>query len=159
MCRNLVHNSLIIKGKFSHKIWKTLLLLEKKRYLYIVKQDNIQVKVNEVWEILVPTSMIVQTPNGLVSKHVNLRHHKVFDNYVKKVTGGLTIMKPSKGIWISEETNTEYQERMIPVRIACSEDQIKQIAIFCLAHYNQEAMFMMQVSSKSFIISKDKQIS
>lgn len=98
----------------------------------------------ELWEILVPT--IIGT------RPVRTKHHKMWDNFVKKVSGGLTILKPAKGIWIEPETKTVYDERVIPVRIACTKNQILQIINFTINHYKQKAVMAYKLSSEVLII-------
>lgn len=98
----------------------------------------------QLWEILVPC----QFNDG---KPVRTRHHREWDKVVRKITGGLTIFKPVKGQW--EHEGTLYVERVIPVRIACTEAQIRKIAKFSLTHYRQLAVFVSLVSEKVLIIN------
>jgi hypothetical protein len=70
---------------------------------------------------------------------------------VRKKTGGLTIYKASMGHWIDASTNKLYKEIMIPVRIACSEEVIEEIAKFTLYHYQQIAVMVTLISEKSII--------
>lgn len=99
----------------------------------------------ELWEILVPCKYEdTQTP-------VKTRHHKNFDKYVLKLTSGMTILKPSKGFWVSDKL---YEDRMIPVRIGCTEKQIRQIASFALTHYRQKAICCYKVSDIFLILEK-----
>jgi hypothetical protein len=99
----------------------------------------------EVWEILVPYKM--------GRKNVQVPYHKIWDEFVRNIAGGLTIQKVSKGQWISPSGKL-HKELMIPVKIACTESQIRLIADFTLKHYRQEAVFLMRISDKAFIISK-----
>lgn len=105
-----------------------------------------QVIENKLWEILVP-----EANNS--GQDYPISYHQIWDEYVKNVTGGLTILKPAKGIWVSND-GVEYKERMIPVRIQCSEETICEIAGYTLRHYDQEAVMFHLVSEKSFIINK-----
>jgi hypothetical protein len=104
---------------------------------------------NELWEILVPAS------NNKGTKFT-YEHHKEWDAFVKNVTGGLTVMKPAKGQWVSPVTGVEYLDRMIPCRIACSEEQIEKIIAFTIKHYSQEAVMAYQVSTKVIIKYKNQ---
>ena len=70
---------------------------------------------SELWEILVPT----QYPSG---KPIRTRFHRVWDEKVRAITGGLTILAVAKGTWTSPDGEV-FRERMIPVRIACQEDR------------------------------------
>lgn len=94
---------------------------------------------NKLYEILVPT-----VRNG---KPVRTRHHKEWDKYVRGLSGGLTILKPAKGIWIEPSSGELFEERMIPVRIACTEKQIKKISEFTRSHYDQIAVMYYELSS------------
>ena len=71
-----------------------------------------------LWEILVPTIM-----DG---KSVKTKYHRKWDEMVRAISNGLTILKPAKGEWVSSSGEL-FAERMIPVRIACSEDAIEDI--------------------------------
>lgn len=71
----------------------------------------------ELWEIMVPCQYNDGTP-------VRTRHHKAWDEKVMRVAGGLTVLKPGHGTWVNE--GTVYQERMIPVRIMCTEQQMEK---------------------------------
>jgi hypothetical protein len=88
-------------------------------------------------------------------KPIRTRHHKEWDKVVRKVAGGLTIYKPAKGQWVDSSTDNLYAERVIPVRIACTENQIKQIAKFTISHYKQLAVMIYVVSDKVLIIKAD----
>ncbi len=96
-----------------------------------------------VWEILVPTVM----PNG---RPIRTRRHRVWDAQVRQITGGLTIMPPVRGQWISPEDEL-YQERMIPVRIACTRVQMDTIADMTAKFYSQLAIMYYHISSEVVI--------
>jgi hypothetical protein len=96
-----------------------------------------------LWEILVPTQK--NNPAGK-NKYYTLRYHRLWDEKVRKITGGLTIMTPAKGQWVSPSGDL-FVERMIPVRIMCTADQIEEIADMTAAHYNQLAIFYYLVSN------------
>jgi hypothetical protein len=95
----------------------------------------------QLWEILVPTEMI----RGGEMKPISVRYHQIWDENVRKIAGGLTIFKPAKGQWLSP-SNELHMERMIPVRIACTEQQIDEIADMSAAYYNQEAIMRYRIS-------------
>lgn len=82
-----------------------------------------------LWEILVPT---VRRQDG---KPIRTRFHRVWDAKVRFIAGGLTILSPVKGQWISPD-NELFSERMIPVRIACSREHIALIADFTASYYD-----------------------
>jgi predicted HAD superfamily Cof-like phosphohydrolase len=93
----------------------------------------------ELWEILVPCVM-----NG---KPVRTRHHKEWDKVVRSFAGGLTILMPAKGQWIEPGTSELHEERVIPVRIACTRKQIHRIVEFTIKHYQQKAVMAYLLSS------------
>ena len=92
-----------------------------------------------MWEILVPAS------NNKDLKF-SYEHHKEWDEYVKSVAGGLTINKTAKGEWISPD-GTLFKDRMIPVRIMCTEFEIEKIIQFTIKWYKQEAVLAYEVSN------------
>jgi hypothetical protein len=98
-----------------------------------------------LYEILVPTQMNSGKP-------IRTRYHRVWDEKVRKISGGLTIMAPVKGQWVSAD-EVLYRERMIPVRIACPPDKIEQIADMTAKYYEQEAV-MYYLLSKEVTIKK-----
>lgn len=86
-------------------------------------------------------------------KPVRTRHHKEWDKVVRKVAGGLTIFKPSKGQWVQPDTNQLFEERMIPVRVACNEKQLDAILKHTLRHYKQHAVMAYEVSQRVKILN------
>jgi hypothetical protein len=98
---------------------------------------------NELWEILVPTEMD--------SIEITKDYHKEWDEFVRSISGGLTLMYPSQGQWVEPKSGELYMELMIPVRIACSEQQIDYIIDFTLSHYKQKAVMAYQLSTKVII--------
>lgn len=94
---------------------------------------------DELWEILVPASS--------KEKEFSYEHHKKWDEYVKSLAGGLTIMKTAKGEWINPD-GVLYSDRMIPVRIKCKRSDIKKIIDFTIKHYDQEAVLAYNISNE-----------
>lgn len=103
---------------------------------------------DSIWEILVPT-MMNDNP-------VRTKHHKEWDKLVKKITGGLTITPPGKGYWVDPNGET-VTERVIPVRIKCSENAMNEIADITARHYNQDAVMFYKISDDVRIINYNKQ--
>lgn len=101
---------------------------------------------NEVylWEILVPT---IRRDSA---KPYRTRFHRVWDAKVRTISGGLTILTPVKGQWISPSRQL-LAERMIPVRISCTRDQINQIIDMTLKYYEQQAIFCYRISDEVII--------
>jgi len=93
----------------------------------------------ELWEILVPTVR----PDG---RPIHTRFHKVWDEKVRVISGGLTILQPAKGQWVHPEEGTLLAERMIPVRIMCTRHEIEQIIDITLEYYDQVAVMAYRVS-------------
>ncbi len=93
-----------------------------------------------LYEILVPTVR----NNG---RPIRLRFHKIWDQKVREIAGGMTILSPARGQWVSE-TGELFVERMIPVRIACTKEQIEQIADFTRTYYDQKVILFYLVSNE-----------
>ena len=99
----------------------------------------------KLWEILVPTVRNDGRP-------FRLRYHRVWDERVKAIAGGLTVVTPVRGTWVSP-TSEVFKERMIPVRIMCTRDEIMEIARMSKTYYEQEAIMVYKVSDEVFIRS------
>ncbi len=99
----------------------------------------------KLYEILVPTMY------GDTIKPIRTKHHKKWDERVKKLSGGLTILTPGKGIWVHE--GVDYSERVIPVRIMCEEDVMKKIVEITLQHYRQKAVMYYVLSTECYIVN------
>jgi hypothetical protein len=97
----------------------------------------------QLWEILVPT---VRKDGGFYTT----RFHRVWDGKVREISGGLTVLHPTKGQWVSPSGELCI-ERMIPVRIACTEQQIEMISDITASYYQQEAVLYYRVSDKVVI--------
>lgn len=100
-----------------------------------------------LWEIMVPTV----SNDG---KPFRTRYHRVWDAKVREISGGLTIFKPVVGQWLSEDEQL-FKERMIPVRIACTEEQIHEIIDYTIKYYDQLAVMAYVISEKVIIKDKD----
>jgi hypothetical protein len=105
----------------------------------------------KIWCILIPTLKAKEAKNPFFRK----RHHKVWDNFVRDITGGLTIFATGKGQWVNDE-NEVVEERVIPVNIACTDKQLKSIIEFTIKHYDQDALMYYKVSDEVFLIKRDK---
>lgn len=98
----------------------------------------------KLYEILVPTIY------GDTMKPIRTKHHKRWDERVKKLSGGLTILTPGRGSWVHE--GVDYTERVIPVRIMCEEKIMQKIVAITLQHYRQKAVMYYVLSSECFIV-------
>lgn len=77
---------------------------------------------------------------------IRTRYHKVWDEKVRKITNGLTIMPPAKGQWL--HGNQLFTERMIPVRIACTREQMEKISDMTAKYYSQLAIMYYLISDE-----------
>lgn len=101
----------------------------------------------EMWEILVPT---IRRRTGVPYR---TRYHRVWDRKVREITGGLTITPPVIGQWIYG--SELFKERMIPVRIACTREQIDKIVDFTLEYYDQLAVMAYKICDEVIIRHAD----
>jgi hypothetical protein len=99
-----------------------------------------------MWEILVPTERRL-----FPGKYYTTRYHRVWDAKVRAITGGLTIMAPAKGQWIHPATGELFRERMIPVRIIATRDQIDKVIDLTLSYYDQLAVLCYKISDEVII--------
>lgn len=100
----------------------------------------------QLWEILVPTVR----NNGVPFR---VRYHRVWDAHVRSVSGGMTILPVAKGQWV--DGDKLYAERMIPVRILATREQMLSIVDFTLKYYHQEAVLAYQISNDVILRRKD----
>ena len=99
---------------------------------------------SQLWEILVPTARNSGKP-------FRTRHHREWDKRVRRISGGLTIMQPAKGQWISP-TGALFAERVIPVRIICTREQIDKIIEITIKHYDQLAVLAYKISDEVVLV-------
>lgn len=92
-----------------------------------------------LYEILVPTV-------SRTGKPFRTRYHKVWDKHVEGISGGLTILTPGKGTWLHEGQTV--RERMIPVRIMCTREEIDKIVDMTIRYYDQLAVMAYRVSDE-----------
>lgn len=95
-----------------------------------------------MWEILVPT----YSNEG---KPFRTRHHREWDKYVLKISGGQTILTPVMGRWLDE--GELYNDRNIPVRFIATEKEMKLVAERTKKHYSQLRVCVTKLG-ESFII-------
>jgi len=95
-----------------------------------------------LYEILVPCNWNDGTP-------VRTRHHREWDKRVRKIANGMTILRPGKGQWVHE--NQLYEDRVIPVRVFCTQDDMKKIAHITIRHYEQEAVMYYPIAEWAMI--------
>jgi hypothetical protein len=100
--------------------------------------------VKKLWQILVPQE-------DISGEFIPVEIHNKWDRLVREVTGGLTIHRSAKGNWISSNGKLVV-ERMIPVTIHCSKEQMRDIAYMTKRFYNQEAIMYWKISDDVFIV-------
>ena len=96
-----------------------------------------------MWEILVPTV-------SNEGKPYRTRYHRVWDAKVREIAGGLTILRPAIGQWVSPDGDL-FKERMIPVRVMCTEEEINKIIKITIDYYDQIAVLATLVSTKCIL--------
>ena len=100
-----------------------------------------------LWEILIP-----RFSNDY--EEFRLEFHKKWDEKVREISGGLTILRTTKGYWMNPK-NKLFVDEMIPVRIYCSEEEMDKIMNYTLNYYNQEAVMSYIISNKVKILNKN----
>lgn len=98
---------------------------------------------SNLWEILVPTI-------SNEGKPFRTRYHRVWDKKVRDISGGLTIMPVAKGQWINTDSESKelFIERMIPVRIVCSREQMEKIVDMTKSYYSQIKVLAYKISDE-----------
>lgn len=103
-----------------------------------------------MWEILVPTARRLEP-----GKYYTTRYHRVWDAKVRDITGGLTILSPAVGQWINPSTGELFKERMIPVRIMATQEEIEKVVDLTLIYYNQLAVLCYKISNEVILKYKE----
>lgn len=103
---------------------------------------------SSLWEILVPT---VRNDG----RYIKVRFHRVWDNKIRSISGGLTICPVAKGQWVSPN-GILFSERMIPVRIIATEEQISNIIDYTMKYYEQEAILAYKISDQVILRHKNE---
>jgi len=99
-----------------------------------------------MWEILVPTERRKEP-----GKFYKTRYHRVWDSKVREITQGLTVMAPARGQWINPNTGELFNERMIPVRIIATKEEIDKVIDLTLVYYDQLAVLCYKISDEVII--------
>lgn len=90
-----------------------------------------------LWEILVPTVSNTGRP-------FSVRHHRQWDAHVTAIAGGMTLIQPVRGSWVEPDSGEGFTERMIPVRIMCTREQIIEICKETARFYDQLAVLVAE---------------
>ena len=64
-------------------------------------------------------------------------------------------MAPAKGQWINPTTGELFRERMIPVRIMATREEIEKVVDFTLKYYDQLAVLCYKISDEVILRYKD----
>lgn len=64
-----------------------------------------------------------------------------------RISTGMTVLMPTKGKW-RNLNNILYDERMIPVRISCTREQLMQILNMTKKFYDQEKVLAIKISEE-----------
>lgn len=99
-----------------------------------------------LWEVLVPTVSNYGRP-------FTVRHHRQWDAMVKQIAGGMTLVQPVRDSWVDPETSTEYTERVIPVRVMCTREQIVEICKETARFYDQLAVLATLVATETVLVT------
>jgi hypothetical protein len=102
-----------------------------------------------LWQILVPTT--------IDGKPIRTRYHRVWDKKVREICGGLTVFLPVKGQWINPKGNL-FVERMIPIWIMCTLEQIEKISDITAKYYVQEAVMFAKITDEVFVRHYDNKV-
>lgn len=110
------------------------------------------IKTEALWEILVPAS------NHRTRVAFSYDHHRAWDKFVVERTGGLTVLRPTKGTWVSPSEKV-HEDRMIPCRIVATSQQMVEIARFTADHYKQEAVMYYCISREVHFYHRPTEVS
>ena len=102
-----------------------------------------------MWEILVPTERRLSP-----GKYYRTRYHRVWDRKVREITGGLTVMAPARGQWLNPGSGELFNERMIPVRIVATREEIDQVIDLTMDYYEQLAILCYKISDEVILKRK-----
>jgi len=103
-----------------------------------------------MWEILVPTERRLEP-----GKYYTTRFHRVWDEKVREITGGLTVMSPARGSWVNPNTGELFRERMIPVRLMATREEIEKVVNLTVQYYDQIAVLCYKISDEVILKYKD----
>lgn len=104
----------------------------------------------KLYEIQIPVApnlpeVFICDKNG----NFNQEYHDRFLAKVLTVANGYTALPIVEGAWINGSGKT-FIEKMIPVRIFCTDENITEIASFAKRHYDQEAIFVVELGTAIF---------
>jgi hypothetical protein len=97
-----------------------------------------------LWEILVPATENDGSP-------VELFWHREWDDKVRKISKGLTIMTKSKGQWLDHYGNISIEE-MIPVRFMATKTEARDVVEMTKDHYKQKSVMLYKISDEVYFV-------
>lgn len=86
-------------------------------------------------------------------EEISVDRHRNWDEQVRFIAGGLTIMRSAVGNWVSPNGDL-FVERMIPCRVHCSRNTIEKIIQLTLEFYEQEAVLAYKISDEVILTYK-----
>jgi len=104
-----------------------------------------------LWLIFVPRDKPPFFQPGK-KRHFSTKYHRMWDQQVMALTGGMTIFLPSKGRWVSPE-GVLYHEDMIPVILSCTAEKMVEVCNLTAKHYGQIAVPKWKLGDDAVIIS------
>jgi hypothetical protein len=93
-----------------------------------------------LYEILVPRSWAD-------NDEIDVEYHRLWDEKIRGISGGLTVMHPAKGQWVHQ--GKLHAEEMIPCRILATREEMDKIVDVTLAHYyDQKCVLAYRLSTE-----------
>ncbi|NJO59878.1 MAG: hypothetical protein HC836_16835 [Richelia sp. RM2_1_2] len=100
-----------------------------------------------LWEILIP-----KTSNDGTVISPCVRHS--WDEEIRKISGGLTVLSPVEGHWIAE-SGALFKEEMVPVRVLATPKEMEKIIDLTFVHYKQESVLAYELSKNYILKTND----
>jgi transcriptional regulator with XRE-family HTH domain len=132
-------------GIASIKRWELGLVIQNESADESIRQFEQDRKMGDeiiMWEILVPTIRRAD------DRPIRRRFHRVWDEKVRAISGGLTVMTPAKGQWVCPVSSELFVERMIPVRFLATETQKDEIVDMTAVYYDQLAVLCYAIANR-----------
>jgi hypothetical protein len=96
------------------------------------------------FEIWVPCEKPPHWPGK--KRYFSTKYHRQWDSKVVALAGGISIMHPAKGSWVFQDKL--FSERMIPVRVSCTDEQFVKIRDLTGKYYGQLAIFCIKLGQE-----------
>jgi hypothetical protein len=104
----------------------------------------------QFWEIFVP-----MTTN--IGAKIPVEYHRAWDEKVKAISGGLTILRAVKGDWLFQAK--WFKEKVIPCRILATREEMDAVVDITLEHYgDQHCILAYQISNQIIMRYRDDHI-